>query len=93
MVTRLVPPEPLAIASRIPITRHNVAYVFLPPILLYLYLCYLVRRPNTRKIRLALLPIIVPWLIALTFAFQWFPERTMAWNVPFSKSPRKHIMS
>ncbi|KAG9017847.1 hypothetical protein FRB95_012840 [Tulasnella sp. JGI-2019a] len=70
--------------GRIPLTRHNAAGIVIPPILLYLYLCYLVRRPNTRKIRMALLPIAVPWLLALTFAVQWLPTRTMAWNVPIT---------
>ncbi|KAG8874609.1 hypothetical protein FRB97_005776 [Tulasnella sp. 331] len=69
--------------DRIPLTRYNVGWIFIPPMLLYLYLCYLVRRPGTRNVRLALLPI-VPWLLALTFVVQWLPKRTMAWNVPIT---------
>ncbi|KAG8989557.1 hypothetical protein FRB90_002186 [Tulasnella sp. 427] len=70
--------------ARIPITPANVLPIALPPLTLYLFLCYLVRRPNTRPIRLALFPVVVPWLWWLTFHVAWFPERTMAWNVPFT---------
>ncbi|KAG8913645.1 hypothetical protein FRC01_004445 [Tulasnella sp. 417] len=70
--------------SRIPVTRYNVLQLAVPPLTLYLLLCYLVRRPNTQAIRLALTPIIIPWLWWLTFGLEWFPPRTMAWNVPFT---------
>ncbi|KAG9041490.1 hypothetical protein FS837_012196 [Tulasnella sp. UAMH 9824] len=69
---------------RIPVTRYNVLQLAVPPLILYVFLCYLVRRPNTQAIRLALTPIIVPWLWWLTFGLEWFPPRTMAWNVPFT---------
>ncbi|KAG8913525.1 hypothetical protein FRC01_004498, partial [Tulasnella sp. 417] len=71
---------------RIPVTRYNLLQLAVPPLTLYLLLCYLVRRPNTQAIRLALTPIIIPWLWWLTFGLEWFPPRTMAWNVPFTRA-------
>lgn len=73
------------VAQRIPITFGNLIPIAAPPLALYAFQCYLVRRPGTRSLRLALLPLLVPWLWWLTFWVLWFPERTMAWNVPFSQ--------
>ena len=68
-------------------TSANVFPTAGPPLILYLVLCYLVQQPKTQRIRLLLLPVVVPWLWYITFWVQWAPPRTMAINVPFSKCP------
>ena len=66
--------------KRIPLTAKEVPNILCPMVSLLL-LAYLARRPNTRLIRIAIMPPTLIWIIRAGTAYQWWPpEYYKAYN-------------
>lgn len=73
---RLVIPKP---ADRIPVTLSNSWHILFPLVPIF-FMGYLVRRPNTYLLRLALMPFTIWAILRASFAYAWVDELHSPYN-------------
>lgn len=67
--------------DRIPFTKHNFYTEFAPVLAFFYILAVLVQLPNTRKIRLAILPVMgtMAWRVSTRYDYDPSPEPGYNW--------------